>query len=226
MSEPVRMMIELGPKDKKSVAYAIDWPGWSRGAKTPDRAIEVLEAYRDRYRPVAELAGFGAEFAAAGSLSEIDRYTGTGSTDFWGISFAASPEEQAGMSEHQLERRLALLQAAWAYFDQVATRVSPELKKGPRGGGRDRDQIINHALGWERTGLAVNAGIEYPEGVLLDPDVRRQYRNEYVDALRNLHAKGQQARKWEVSHLIRHSAFHMLDHAWEMEDKDLTESTA
>lgn len=129
------------------------------------------------------------------------------------------------MSDDQLERRLALLQAAWSFFDQVANRVSPELKKGPRGGGRDRDQIVNHALGWERTGLAVNAGIEYPEGVLLDPDVRRQYRNEYVAALRDHHTKGQQARKWEVSHLIRHSAFHMLDHAWEMEDKDLTETT-
>lgn len=223
MSNPVRMMIELGPKAKKSVAYAIDWPGWSRGAKTPDKAIDVLEAYRERYRPIAALAGLSAEFDAAGALTEADRYTGTGSTDFWGISFAASPEEQEGLSEEQLERRLALLQAAWAFFDQTAARVSPTLKKGPRGGGRDRDQIIHHTLGWERSGLAVNVGIEYPEGVLLDPDVLRQYRNEYVGAIRDHHAKGQKARKWELSYLIRHSAFHMLDHAWEMEDKDLTE---
>ena len=222
MSTPVRMMIELGPKGKKSVAYAIDWPGWSRGAKTPERAIDVLETYRQRYRPIAEMAGLGAEFDTAGQLTEVDRYTGTGSTDFWGISFAASPEEQGGMSGEQLERRLALLQAAWAYFDQVATRVSPELKKGPRGGGRDRDQIINHVLGWERTGLAVNAGVEYPEGVLVDPDVLRQYREDYVQALRDHHARGQKTRKMELAYLIRHSAFHMLDHAWEMEDKDLT----
>jgi hypothetical protein len=221
MSQSVRMMIELGPKGKKSVAYAIDWPGWSRGRKTPDQAIEMLEAYRQRYRPIADIAGLGAEFDTAGSLIEVDRYTGTGSTDFWGISFAASPEEREGMSEQLLERRLALLQAAWAFFDQVAKRVSPELKKGPRGGGRDRDQIINHTLGWERTGLAVNVGIEYPEGVLIDPDVLRQYREGYVEALREHHAKGQKARKWELSYLIRHSAFHMLDHAWEMEDKDL-----
>ena len=222
MSNSVRMVIELGPKEKKSVAHAIDWPGWSRGAKAPDKAIEVLEDYRQRYRPIAEIAGFGAEFDDAGPLIEVDRYTGTGSTDFWGISFAASPEEREGMSELQLERRLALLQAAWAFFDQVAKRVSPELKKGPRGGGRDRDQIINHILGWERTGLAVKVGIEYPVGVLLDPDVLRQYREDYVGALREHHAKGQKARKMELSYLIRHSAFHMLDHAWEMEDKDLS----
>ncbi len=225
MSKSVRMMIELGPKGKKSVAHAIDWPGWSRGAKTPDKAIDVLEAYRSRYRRIAEIAGFGAEFDVAGPLSEVDRYTGTGSTDFWGISFAASPEEQEGLSEEQLERRLALLQAAWAFFDHTAARVSPTLKKGPRGGGRDRDQIINHTLGWERSGLAVNVGVQYPEGVLLDPNVLSQYRREYIEAIRQHHAKGQKARKWELSYLIRHSAFHMLDHAWEMEDKDLTETT-
>jgi hypothetical protein len=225
MSASVRMMVELGPKGKKSVAFASDWPGWSRGAKTADQAIEVLEAYRQRYRPIAEIAGCGAEFDAAGPLVEIDRYTGTGSTDFWGISFAASPEEQEGMSDQQLERRLALLQAAWAYFDQVAKRVSPELKKGPRGGGRDRDQIINHTLGWERSGLAVNVGVTYPEGVLIDPDVLRQYREDYVDAFRAYHAEDRKAGKTgktELAFLIRHSAFHMLDHAWEMEDKDLS----
>jgi hypothetical protein len=29
-------------------------------------------------------------------------------------------------------------------------------------------------------------------------------------------------RSWTLAFLIRHSAFHMLDHAWEMEDKDLS----
>ncbi len=222
MSNSVRMMIELGPKEKKSVAYAIDWPGWSRGRKTPDKAIDMLEAYRQRYRPIAEIAGFGAEFDAAGPLIEVDRYTGTGSTDFWGISFAASPDEQEGMSEQQLERRLALLQAAWTFFDGVAERVSPELKKGPRGGGRSRDEIINHTLAWERSGLAVNVGVEYPEGVLLDPEVRRQYREDYLGAFREHHAAGKKAGKSELGFLIRHTAFHMLDHAWEMEDKDLS----
>jgi hypothetical protein len=29
-------------------------------------------------------------------------------------------------------------------------------------------------------------------------------------------------RNGSLPYLIRHSAFHTLDHAWEMEDKDLT----
>jgi hypothetical protein len=28
-------------------------------------------------------------------------------------------------------------------------------------------------------------------------------------------------RSWTLAFLIRHSAYHTLDHAWEMEDKDL-----
>jgi hypothetical protein len=29
-------------------------------------------------------------------------------------------------------------------------------------------------------------------------------------------------RSWSLAFLVRHSAFHTMDHAWEMEDKDLS----
>lgn len=226
MSKPVRMMVELGPKEKKCVAYAPDWPGWSRGAKTEPGAIETLETYRERYRPVAERAGLGEEFAAAGPLVVVDRYTGTGSTDFWGISFAASPGEKEPMSEEVLERKLALLQACWAYFDDVAARVSPDMRKGPRGGGRDRDTIINHTLGTERTQMAVKVGVHTPEGVQLTPEGRLAHRENYLAAFREYNAEGRKARTWELAFLLRHTAYHLMDHAWEMEDKDLSGDTA
>ena len=38
----IRAVIERGPKDRKSAAYAPDWPGWSRGGKTVDLAFETL----------------------------------------------------------------------------------------------------------------------------------------------------------------------------------------
>ena len=50
---PVRVVLEGGPKSKKFVAYAIDWPGWSRGAKTADEAFKTFAAYQDRYRLIA-----------------------------------------------------------------------------------------------------------------------------------------------------------------------------
>ena len=90
----VRTVIEHGPKDKKSVAFSIDWPGWSRGAKTPELALETLESYRERYRPVAVAARMAKEFDAAGPLEVVEDRVGTGSTDFWAISFSPSSLEQ------------------------------------------------------------------------------------------------------------------------------------
>src|SRR5919197_1699832 len=142
----VRTVVEHGRKDKRSVAFSLDWPGWSRGARTADEAVETLEAYRDRYRPVAALAGMVEEFDAAGPLEVVEDRVGTGSTDFWGISFSPSSTEHGPMPEAELERKLRLLRAAWAFFDQVAARVSPEMRKGVRGGGRSSDEIIRHVI--------------------------------------------------------------------------------
>jgi hypothetical protein len=91
---PVRTVIEHGTKDKRSAAFSLDWPGWSRGAKTPELALETLESYRARYRPITVLAGMAPEFDAAGPLEIVEDRVGTGSTDFWGISFSPSSTEQ------------------------------------------------------------------------------------------------------------------------------------
>jgi hypothetical protein len=77
---PVRTVIERGPKGKRSVAFAIDWPGWSRGARSAELALETLESYRERYRPVAALAGMAGEFDAAGPLEIVEDRVGTSST--------------------------------------------------------------------------------------------------------------------------------------------------
>jgi hypothetical protein len=220
---PVRTVIEHGTKDKRSVAFSLDWPGWSRGAKTPELALETLESYRDRYRPIAKLAGMEREFDDAGPLKVVEDRVGTGSTDFWGISFSPSSTEQGPMSKAEFDRGIKLLRAAWAYFDAVAARVSPVMRKGPRGGGRDRDRIISHVIRQESESFATGVGIRIPEGGALTPDGLRQYRKDYVEAMRAYDAGvGKRMKSWTVPFLIRHSAFHTLDHAWEMEDKDLS----
>jgi len=220
---PVRTVIEHGTKDKRSVAFSLDWPGWSRGAKTAEVALETLESYRDRYRPIADLAGMGREFDAAGPLEIVEDRVGTGSTDFWGISFSPSSTEHGPMSEAEFDRKIKLLRAAWAYFDAVAARVSPEMRKGPRGGGRDRDRIISHTIRQESESFASGVGLRIPEEGAMTPDGLRQYRKDYVEAMRAYNAgEGKRMRSWTLPFLIRHSAFHTLDHAWEMEDKDLS----
>jgi hypothetical protein len=221
---PVRTVIERGPKGKRSVAFSIDWPGWSRGARTAELALETLEAYRERYGQVASLAGMEREFDSAGPLEIVENKVGTPSTDFWAISFSPSTAEQGPMDEARLERAITLLRASWAFFDGVAARVSAEMRKGVRGGGRDRDRIIRHTIRNESEDFAKQVGIRIPEEGALTPDGLREHRVAYVAAMRayNSGEITQRMRSWTLPFLIRHSAYHTLDHAWEMEDKDLT----
>jgi len=186
--------------------------------------LALPESYRERYRPIADLAGMTREFAAAGPLEIVEDKVGTGSTDFWGISFSPAAAEQGPMTEAELDRGITLLQACWAFFDGVAARVSPELRKGPRGGGRDRDRIIRHVIRNESEDFAKQVGLRIPEEAALTPDGLREHRKAYVAAMRAYNAGevSRRMRSWTLPFLIRHSAYHTLDHAWEMEDKDLS----
>ena len=109
------------------------------------------------------------EFDAAGPLKIVEEKVGTGSTDFWGISFSPASAELWPMSDAALERGITLLRACWAFFDDVAARVSPEMRKGPRGGGRDRDTIIRHTIRNESEYFARRLGLRVPEYAAMTP---------------------------------------------------------
>ena len=160
MADAMRVVLEIGPKGKKAAAVAPDWPGLERGAKTEEAAIERVLSYLPRYARVAQLAEMEAAFAAAGTVEVVERYPGTGSTDFWGISFAFSGIDRQAMASEALKRELTLMRACWAFFDAVRARVSAELQRGQRGGGRDRDHIVRHTgirLAPSRTGRRSSA---------------------------------------------------------------------
>ncbi len=221
MTDRIRVMLEIGPKGKKVAAVAPDWPGLERGAKTGEAAIERLLSYVPRYATVARLAGMEDAFAAVTAADVVEQYSGTGSTDFWGISFAFSSLDRQAMSGEELERELTLMRACWAFFDDVRSRVSAEMQKGPRGGGRDRDRIVRHTFAAELD-WAKKLGVLTPEDAMLTDEGLKAHRDAYCDAIRALHSQNQMARTWPLRYLIRHTAYHTLDHAWEMEDKDLT----
>lgn len=220
----VRTVIDRGPKGKRVVAFALDWPGWSRGAKTDEEALAMLETYRARYRPIAELAGMTDEFDGSGALKVVEDKVGTPSTDFWAISFAPSSTESDPMDEAALERGITILRACWAFLDSVAGRVSAEMRKGPRGGGRDRDAIIRHQFRVESLDFAKHVGLDMADGPILAGRELQQYRDNFVAGMRayNSGEPAKRMKKWTLPFLIRHSAFHTLDHAWEMEDKDIS----
>jgi len=175
-----------------------------------------------RYLPVAKRVRLGSELAAQTDVEIIGRYPGVGSTDFWGISFAPSPLDREPYDALTFDRQARLLRSAWAEFDETAARVSAELRPGVRGGGRSRDRIIQHVLGQEGGDFSkrVNAPAE---GDLDTPAELAEHRDRFVEAMRAWYVEGKPLGNWTIPYLLRHAAYHVLDHTWEMQDRDLTD---
>lgn len=216
----LRVILEIGKK-RKVVAGAMDWPGLDRWGTSEADAISKLESYLSRYASVADRAGLTDGFRGSTTIDVVERVPGSSSTDFWGIAHVPSELEREVLSPAGLERRLDLLRAAWASFDDVAARVSAELRPQPRGGGRSRDQIIRHVYINEPGQFSRKVEVRTPPDVVMTAGGLATHRLAYLDAIRAYNADGKPARTWPIQFLIRRTAHHVMDHAWEMEDRDL-----
>ncbi len=226
MTSRLRVLVEQPTRGKRWVAVAADWPGLERGGKTEDEAVEKLVRYLPRYLPVATRVKLGSELAAQTGREVIGRYPGVGSTDFWGISFAPSPIDREPFDEATFDRQVRLLRAAWAEFDETAARVSAELRPGVRGGGRSRDQIVRHVLANEGGDFSKRVQAQSELDDLLAPGGLAHHRDRFVEAMRAWYVDGKPLGNWTIPYLLRHTAYHNLDHAWEMQDRDLTGETS
>ena len=222
MGAGLRVQVEQPTRDKKWVAVAVDWPGLERNGKDEDQALEKLMSYLPRYLTVAKRARLGKELSGQTELDVVERYRGVGSTDFWGISFAPSSLDRLPMDPPDFERKVRLLRAAWAELDATAAAVSAELRPGPRGGGRDREQIVRHVLNVEGQDFAKRVKVPTELDDLLTPAGLAAHRDRFVEAMRSWYAGGKPLGNWTIPYLLRHTAYHALDHAWEMQDRDLT----
>jgi hypothetical protein len=221
MMKRMYVILEIGKK-RKVVASAHEWPGLDRWGTSEDGALAKLEAYLPRYAGVAERAGMADVFGRQRTLDVIERVPGSSSTDFWGIAHVPSETERDVLSAEDLERRLELLRATWAYFDDTAERVSSELAPGARGGGRTREEIIRHTIANEPEQFSRKVEVRTPRDVVLTPEGLAAHRSDYLDALRAYNAEGRPARTWPIQFLIRRTGHHVMDHAWEMDDRDVT----
>jgi hypothetical protein len=220
VTSPVRVVVETGPEEKKVFASALDWPGWSRSGKTEAGALEALADYAERYQAVVNIAGTVDFPAEAPEFEVVEQLTGSGATDF-GVPERAAACEAEPMSDEECERQIGLMRACWTYFDDVASTVSAELRKGPRGGGRDRDKIIEHVYEAER-GYSRRIGVTTPNGVMFTADGLAQHRDAVCDSIRRLRRNGEAGAKWPLRYFVRRAAWHVMDHAWEMQDKKLS----
>lgn len=218
MSDRLRVILETGAK-RRVVAGAMDWPGLDRWGFSADGAIARLVLYRPRYEGVAERAGFAADFRAAREVEVVERVPGTSSTDFWGIAHVPSQIEREVLAPADLERRLDLLRACWAWFDDVAARTPSELLPGARGGGRTRDEIIRHVYANEPEQFTRKVEVRTPREVVLTPPGLASHRLATLDAIRAYNTEARPARTWPIQFLVRRIAHHVMDHAWELEDR-------
>jgi hypothetical protein len=203
-----RVIIETGKK--RLFASAVKWPGWSRVGKDEASALDALRRYRPRYERVAKSAG--VPFSPDGDFEVVERLGGSGA-DF-GVPDSVAEIEREELSRADLERFLALLRASWRAFDEIAAKAPAELRKGPRGGGRDRDKIVEHVLGAEVL-YASRLGAKLQQPDMRDAAAIGEFRNALADAL----SRADASTKWPPRYAARRIIWHVLDHAWEIEDR-------
>jgi hypothetical protein len=223
MARTVKVYLESG--DKRVFAAALDWPGWARSGRGQDEALAALVAAGSRYEAVVGKAV--PSFVApkdASQLEVVHRLKGGSGTDF-GVPGRSPEEDDRPIGTTERERLAAILKGSWAAFDAaVRTAIGVELRKGPRGGGRDLDKIVGHVGEAEESYLvqfgAKRAVLERGEG---DATARR--RAAILDILatkasgKPLPDPNRVGKPWNARYFVRRTVWHVLDHAWEIEDR-------
>jgi len=220
MTTRIPVAVEEAPK--RTFATAIDWPGWSRSGKTVAGALEAVAAYAGRYAVVAAAAG--EAFPADDIEVEVfETSDGGGGTEF-GVPSLVTEADRRPTTAADADRLARIVDAAWACLDGVAARAPEELRKGPRGGGRNTSKVVAHALEADHA-YAREMGLKLPAPAPGDDASIRALRDAILEVLRRPSDGTPIAdRRWTVRYAAHRIAWHSLDHAWEIEDKSPPET--
>ena len=215
----VPVFIEAGTR--RVFASALDWPGWARSGKSEELALAALADYLPRFQPIAALAGLTAP---DGVLAITQRHEGVAKNADFGVLGEIAPSETRPLAAADGARLASLLAAAWSAFDEVAAAAPAQLRKGPRGGGRDTSQIIEHVLGAEeiyarKMGLPRDPAVPRDVTGAAGRDAATARRQRIIAALRDPAGLVTPATGWPPRTAARRIAWHVLDHLWEIEDK-------
>ncbi len=218
------LAIAIEATANKTFASVVEWPGLARSGKTEELALEALLAALPRYARALDRAGH----ALAGSsrsfrLTEIilqvaESETGSSGTKF-GVPSRITSADRRTLGAAEASRRAAIVAAAWAEFDTVVAAAPAELRKGPRGGGRDRDRIVAHVTESDHA-YAREMGIRVRAPAPDDPGAIAAMRGAMLTVLREPSGGTPLAdRRWTARYAAHRIAWHALDHAWEIEDR-------
>ena len=213
---PTRVVVEAGAK--RVFASALDWPGWARAGRDEESALEALADYAPRYRPVAEAAGVAFPVGAGSALEVVEFVPGSATTDFGAPGTMAATESDR-LTPAEARRRADLVRATWATLDTVVAGAPAALRKGPRGGGRDRDAVVQHVCNAEAA-YARKLGLRFKEPDAADAVAVGALRDAIDAVLRDARSgEPAEVKGWPPRYAARRIAWHVLDHAWEIEDK-------
>lgn len=215
------VVVEKGAK--RVFASAVDWPGWARSGKTEAEALESLAAYGPRYaKAVKAVTPAFAGPKDASAFEVVQRLAGGSGTDF-GVPSSEARADDARLTKNDIARLLAILEGSWAAFDRAARAAQGKtLRVGPRGGGRSVEKMTAHVLEAEVAYLS-KLGSRAPkiEGAGRMHAVRRAIVAAFeARALgKPLDDPANTKTLWTPRYFARRSAWHALDHAWELEDR-------
>ncbi len=200
--------------DRKVFASALEWPGWSRSGKSETLALGTLAAYGDRYATVARRAGLSFPVSTTPEeLEVVERVAGDTSTGF-GVPHQVTDLDLRPVTSAGANRLADLVQAAWDTLADVVANAPAELRKGPRGGGRDRDTMVAHVEDAERAYVR-KIGLR-PAADAPIAEVRAQIMEVFRLGTDGSPLPGG---TWPLRYAARRVAWHVLDHAWEIEDR-------
>lgn len=208
----VPVYLELG--SKKVFAAAVEWPGWCRSGRAEDDALDNLAGYAERYAPVVGRAGLAWRPGPSIDFDIVERIKGSATTDF-GAPGSVPELDQRELAPAGARRLAALVQASWDELEAVAAGAPATLRKGPRGGGRDRDAVVAHVEAAEAAyGRKLGNG---PGAAERREHGHRLVRERIIESIRSGGAG--ESKGWPAAYAARRIAWHVLDHAWEIQDR-------
>ncbi len=197
--------IELG--GKKAIAWSLEWPGWCRIRTSEETALQALIDAAARYRLIAQRAEL--DFAP-GDLVVVERLPGDANTA-WGVPSVLASAETRPIDALAAQRNVALLRASWDTLEEVVAASPAELRKGPRGGGRNRDEIRCHVIEAERA-YARKIGVRHKPFEVNDKSALKAMREE-IAAVLSKHSTGEPlvSGGWNASYAVRRMAWHVVE---------------